>query len=82
MSHPHSTIIVMLPPPQHTPQRLRPLIYHRLDVHQLAHGTHQRRHHSQRHPHAIHHCRRLSVPPFRDTTSPSFSPASPRLSPH
>jgi hypothetical protein len=66
MSRPHSTIVVVLPPPRHTLQRLRPLIYHHLDIHRLARGTRRHHHHSHQHPHAIRHSRRLSAPPLRD----------------
>jgi hypothetical protein len=66
MSRHHSTIVVALPPPRHTLQLLRPLIYHHLDIHRLAHGTPRHHHHSHQHPHAIRHSRRLSVPPLRD----------------
>jgi hypothetical protein len=66
MSRRHSMIVVVLPPPRHTLQRLQPLIYHHLDIHLLARGIRRHHRHSHLHPHAIRHSRRLSVPPLRD----------------
>ena len=65
-SRSHSTIVVVLPLPRHTLQRLRSSIYHHLDIHRLARSTHRHRRLFHQHPHAIRHSRRLSIPPLHD----------------
>lgn len=61
MSCPYSMIVAVLPPPRHTLQRPRSLIYHHMDIHRLVRGTCRHHHHSHQHPHAIRHSRCLSV---------------------